>query len=291
METTSVPTLQSFASAIHDDQWVLLAGRTNGLHGFSGDGLENFPPKSQNTEVWVIDPITQESWSRSLEDQTSGLSQNAIASLSATNTQSYQDGNTLFVVGGYVFDWTSYEFTTYNALSAIDLPSIVNRVKGSDQDLATNAILQREGRTASDDSYYSGFFAVTGGGLEKVPETDPYQFVFGQNFEGGYTPGSNGVYTSQVRSFDVSYDMGSGVLDYSSESASPFGGDPTSFRRRDLNVFPILAADGQGGTNQSTIALAGVFFNGAGVWTVPVEIGVNGIPQTDNPTEIPLVFR
>jgi hypothetical protein len=291
MGTASIPTLQSFASAVHNDQWILLAGRTNGLHKFTGDGLENFPPKYQNTDVWVIDPITKESWSRSLEDETTGLSQSAIASLSATNTQSYQDGDTLFIVGGYVFDWSTYEFTTYNALSAIDLPSLVSWVKGADYELATNAILQRAGETASDGSYSGGFFAVTGGGLEKVPEADRFQLIFGQNFEGGYTPGSNGVYTSQVRSFDVVYDMSAGTLDYANESVSPFGGDPALFRRRDLNVFPILAPDGQGGTTASTVALAGVFYNGSGVWTVPVEIGADGIPQTENPTDAPLTFR
>ena len=285
MGAADVPTLQSFASALHNDQWILLAGRTNGLHGFSGDGIENFPPKYQNTDVWVIDPVTKESWSRSLEDPSSGLNQSIIASLSATNTQSYQDDNTLFIVGGYVFDWTTNMFTTYNALSALDLPSLVNWVKGTDSSLASNAILQTPGDASTDESYYGGFFAVTGGGLERVSQHDDrYQLIFGQNFEGGYTPGSNGVYTSQIRSFDITYDMTSGTLAYDNETVSPFGGDPTSFRRRDLNVFPIIAPDGQGGITESTVALAGVFYNGAGVWTVPVEIGPDGIPTTDNPT-------
>ena len=285
MGAADVPTLQSFASALHNDQWILLAGRTNGLHGFSGDGIENFPPKYQNTDVWVIDPVTKESWSRSLEDPSSGLNQSIIASLSATNTQSYQDGNTLFIVGGYVFDWTTYQFTTYNALSALDLPSLVNWVKSTDTSLASNAILQTPGDASTDESYYGGFFAVTGGGLERVSQHDDrYQLIFGQNFEGGYTPGSNGVYTSQIRSFDITYDMTSGTLAYDNETVSPFGGDPTSFRRRDLNVFPIIAPDGQGGITESTVALAGVFYNGEGVWTVPVEIGPDGIPATDNPT-------
>ena len=285
MGAADVPTLQSFASALHNDQWILLAGRTNGLHGFSGDGIENFPPKYQNTDVWIIDPVTKESWSRSLEDPSSGLNQSIIASLSATNTQSYQDGNTLFIVGGYVFDWTTYQFTTYNALSALDLPSLVNWVKGTDSSLASNAILQTPGDASTDESYYGGFFAVTGGGLERVSQQDDrYQLIFGQNFEGGYTPGSNGVYTSQIRSFDITYDMTSGTLAYDNETVSPVGGDPTSFRRRDLNVFPILSPDGQGGVTESTVALAGVFYNGEGVWTVPVEIGPDGIPTTDNPT-------
>ena len=293
MGTASVPTLQSFASGIYDDQWVLVAGRTNGLHGFSDDGLANFPPRYQNTDVWVIDPISKETWSRSLNDTSSGLSSSEIDSLSSTNTESYQDGNTLFIVGGYVYSRAKNNFTTYNALSAIDLPTLVNWVKGTDETLHTNAILQVAGEESSDNSYDGGFFQVTGGGLEKIE--DRYQLVFGQKFEGPYAHGSTTfqVYTSQVRSFDIDYDFANGSLSYSTDSnmINPSGGDPSRFRRRDLNVFPILSPDGQGGTTKSTVALAGVFYNGVGVWTVPVEIGYDGIPTTENPTNDPDVFR
>jgi hypothetical protein len=293
MGTASVPTLQSFASGIYNDQWVLIAGRTNGLHGFSEDGLANFPPRYQNTDVWVIDPISKETWSRSLNDTSSGLSSSEIDSLSSTNTESYQDGNTLFIVGGYVYSRAINNFTTYNALSAIDLPTLVNWVKGTDETLHTNAILQVAGEESSDNSYDGGFFQVTGGGLEKIE--DRYQLVFGQKFEGPYAHGSTTfqVYTSQVRSFDIDYDFANGTLSYSTDSnmINPSGGDPNRFRRRDLNVFPILSPDGQGGTTKSTAALAGVFYNGVGVWTVPVEIGYDGIPTTENPTNDPDAFR
>ena len=289
MGTASVPTLQSFASGIYNGQWVLIAGRTNGLHGFSDDGLANFPPKYQNTDVWVIDPVSKETWSRSLKDTSSGLSSSEIDSLSSTNTESYQDGNTLFIVGGYVY--TNKNFTTYNALSAIDLPTLVDWVKGTDETLHTNTILQVAGEESSDNSYDGGFFQVTGGGLEKTG--DRYQLVFGQKFEGPYAHGSTTfqVYTSQVRSFDIDYDFAAGTLSYSDIDVAPAGGDPSRFRRRDLNVFPILSPDDQGGTTKSTVALAGVFYNGVGVWTVPAEIGSDGIPTTENPTTEPDVFK
>jgi hypothetical protein len=61
MGAAEVPTLQSYAHGTLDEQWVLLAGRTNGLHGFGPSGTVNFPPKYQNTDVWVIDPITARS--------------------------------------------------------------------------------------------------------------------------------------------------------------------------------------------------------------------------------------
>ena len=289
MGTVSVPTLQSFASGIYNRQWVLIAGRTNGLHGFSDDGLANFPPRYQNTDVWVIDPVSKETWSRSLKDTSSGLSSSEIDSLSSTNTESYQNGDTLFIVGGYVY--TNKNFTTYNALSAIHLPTLVDWVKGTDETLHTNTIVQVAGEESSDSSYDGGFFQVTGGGLEKTG--DRYQLVFGQKFEGPYAHGSatSQVYTSQVRSFDIDYNFAAGTLSYSDIDIAPSGGDPSRFRRRDLNVFPILSPNDQGGTTQSTAALAGVFYNGVGVWTVPVEIGSDGIPTTENPTNDPDVFR
>src|SRR5690606_13125810 len=55
---TTLPTLQSFAAATHDGLWVLIGGRTNGLHNFSNDPLKNFPPSDQNKRIWVIDPVT-----------------------------------------------------------------------------------------------------------------------------------------------------------------------------------------------------------------------------------------
>ncbi len=287
-ESASLPTLQSFAKATFDGNWVMLAGRTNGLHNFTADGIQNFPPKYQNTDVWVVDPATHQVWSRSLADVSSGLSQTAIDSLSATNTLSHQDGETLFVAGGYVYDSTTNNFTTYNALTAIDLPSLVRWVKGEDATLAANAILQVAGEEATDGSYEGGFFEVTGGGLHQLG--DRFFLVFGQNFAGPYIPGRNGVYTSQVRGFDIVYDMARGTLSYENVLASPAGGDPSLFRRRDLNTFSILTPSSQGPV-ESVLALSGVFYNGNAVWTTPVEIAADGVPQTPDPATDHDTFR
>src|SRR5262245_26551727 len=39
-----LPTLHSFAAGEVDGKWVLIAGRTNGLHGFNAIPDNNFPP-------------------------------------------------------------------------------------------------------------------------------------------------------------------------------------------------------------------------------------------------------
>ena len=38
--SADLPTLQSFAAGEYDGKWVLIAGRTNGLHGFTNSGAE-----------------------------------------------------------------------------------------------------------------------------------------------------------------------------------------------------------------------------------------------------------
>src|ERR1700733_6555498 len=47
--------IQAFCYATYKGKWLLLAGRTNGLHGFSNVG-NNFPPALQNPIVYVVDP-------------------------------------------------------------------------------------------------------------------------------------------------------------------------------------------------------------------------------------------
>ena len=51
----NLPTLHSYSVGTWNGRWVMMAGRTNGLHGFSDVGSQNFPVASQNRDVWVID--------------------------------------------------------------------------------------------------------------------------------------------------------------------------------------------------------------------------------------------
>ena len=84
------------------------------------------------------------------------------------------------------------------------------------------------------------------------------QLIFGQKYEGRYLhDGSYQKYTSQVRTFDIDYDHTAGTLRYSNGAVYPAGGDPSQFRRRDLNTFPILSKDGTGADQRSGVALSG----------------------------------
>lgn len=129
MDQAVVPTLHSFAAGQYDDKWVVIAGRSNGLHGFDIIGSDNFPVASQNREVWVIDPISKQIWSRSLADASSGLTADQLATLTPANNQFTQIGDRLYMTGGYGATATATGGRdTFSALSAIDLPGLISAV-------------------------------------------------------------------------------------------------------------------------------------------------------------------
>ena len=55
------------------------------------------------------------------------------------------------------------------------------------------------------------------------------------------------------------------------------------FRRRDLNVVPVLERTGLGAFEEKAMALSGVFTLATGVWTAPVLIGPSGSVVMDDP--------
>lgn len=127
-----LPTLHSYAAGHFDGKWILLAGKTNGIHGFAAVGPNGFTPETQNRDVWVIDPINKQSWHRSLESAAGGLTTAELNSLTPSNNQFYQRGDRLYMTGGYgvigiLGDGTPVN-GTYDRLSAIDLPGLVDWV-------------------------------------------------------------------------------------------------------------------------------------------------------------------
>lgn len=251
---------------------MLLGGRTNGLHGFAtgpGAPFVNFPTAYQNRDVWVIDPISGETWNRSFDDPTSGLSATVVQSLTPTNTQFHQRGDELYVNGGYGARGNGFD--TFDTLSAINLPKLFDWVVAGTGS-AAGAI-----RQISDP-----LFRVTGGGMFEIGGRT--HLVFGHDFQGGYAPGRNGVYTHQVRSFDI-VDDGTSLAITNVTASAPL----PEYRRRDLNVFPVLRPS-PSGPAQEIVALSGVFTESNGAWTVPVEIDAAGQPTMANPA-LPTTFK
>jgi len=278
--SATFPTLQSFSAAqTETGEWILIGGRTNGLHSFTADGKANFPPSHQNKRIWVYDPVRERSWSRPLAK--SGLGAGHQLSLSTTNAQQFQQGDVLFRVGGYVYDQATQSFSTRNRLSAIQLDDLAAWVKRDTKRLPKHSVLSTAGEALQVNGQDTHLFAVTGGEMLEGEQKHQAQLIFGQDFSGGYTPGSNGLYTEQVRNIDIRHKPKKGKLGYKLNSVStPV---ESAFHRRDLNVVNQLKRNGKGELSRHGEALGGVFYDGEGVWTVPVQIDLlTGQPSMAN---------
>ncbi len=123
--TPSLPGLEAATSArlaptaaYPDGLWLFFGGRTNGLHNFTTSGIGNFPPDFQNENLYVINPANWQTWS--LPWSSSGVPLSVYNSLSSAAQEFYQQGNTLYVVGGYsVPDTINFTATTTNGSSSV----------------------------------------------------------------------------------------------------------------------------------------------------------------------------
>lgn len=258
--------IHSTAIGQYGSHYLFITGRTNGLHGFSNN--DDFPPSQQNKTIFVLNTCTQSVYHRSLDDTCSGLSQAQIDTLSVVSPQFLQINNTLYITGGYGIDSATNTFSTKDTLTAIDIPGLMHWVINPTCSCRASKYI----RQISDP-----IFQVTGGEMYQFDQCSTL-LIFGQNFIGNYTPSSNGIYTQQVRKFDIIDDGCSlGVNIHESTTADP------NYRRRDLNIIPIIKTESCKKI-PAYVALSGVFTLNTGIWTVPVEISTNGIATMADPT-------
>ncbi len=256
--------IQSFASATYKGKWVFVAGRAAGLHGFTGN---DFPPSEQNTLIFVVDPKKKKVFTRSITDPSSGLTQEQIDQLSATNPENYQSGKTLYMTGGFGIDTATGLFTTKKILTAFDLPGVIHWVTHP-HEKGTLAQHIRQ--------LYHPIFQITGGAMFQIGD-DPTLLIFGQNFSGPNVTD----YSFQVRRFKI-FDNGK-ELNVKVLPFKPKVPDP-NFRRRDFNVIPIIQKR-EGRLQESLVQLSGGFTPTDGAWTVPVSITANGSPFMPDPNK------
>lgn len=270
--------LQSFAYAVYNGEWLFIAGRTNGLHNVNSTSAKpnSFPVKAQNTVVYVVNPHKKKHYSRSLHDPSSELTQEQIDLLSVTNSLFIQteDKKTLYLVGGYGIDKATKTMGTKPALSAIDVPKIIEWVK------------QRRGTKTAAECVRFAFdpiLQLTGGEMLRGDKPQTYLLAFGQNFTGHYLDTSNGDYSQQIRRIKI-LDDGQNLSVISHKQPEPL----PEYRRRDLNVIPVIKKKGQS-YKPGYVALSGVFTPGnldnPGAWTVPIEIELDGSSRMLDPAD------
>ncbi len=237
LEIANAGGLQAYAFGQHDGKWLIVGGRLDGLH--RRQPFATFDIAGHNNQINVIDPDTQQKWSMSL----GSLPQPIQEQLSSTNMQFIQQGDYLYLIGGYGYSPTAGDHITYNNLTAVKIPDVIDAVVNG----GSLAGLFRQITDAQ--------FAVTGGHLSKIYDT--YYLVGGQKFIGRYNPmgpthglGFIQEYTDQIRRFKI-IDDGNNLSVVHLSSLT----DTEHLHRRDYNVAPQIMPDGQEGLT----AFSGVF--------------------------------
>jgi hypothetical protein len=226
MNISGLGGLQAYAFGQYNGKWLIVGGRLDGLH--RRQPFAAFDVAGNNNQLIVIDPVSLQKWTAPI----TSLSVSIQEQLSSTNMEFHQDGNYLYVIGGYGYNTASAARKTFDNLTAIDVPAVINAVMGG----------------TSFTSYFRQIsdaqFAVTGGHLKKINNT--FYLIGGNKFDGNYNPMGNPtytqVYTDAIRKFNLS-DNGTTIT----ITHLPTITDAANLHRRDYNAVPQILPDGSEG--------------------------------------------
>lgn len=253
------PGLQSFAAGQYQGKWVLIGGRTDGLH--MKQPFASFHPDFNNTEIFVVDSRTRKV-SKALVRQ---LPAPLAEQLQSTNMEFVQRGDKLYLFGGYGYSATQQKFITYPQLTIVHLPQLITAI-------------EKQGNIAGSFSFLTDpRFAVTGGGAAYM--NGKFYLAGGQKFTGRYNPhgpdhgpGFTQEYTNEVRIFSLQESKDTIIITYYNALHNA-----EELHRRDYNLVPQVLPDGSLGFTM----FSGVFQYKADIpWLHPVDITENSIvPQ------------
>lgn len=240
LEAFEIPELggiQSYTFGQHGGQWLIVGGRLDGLH--RRQPFAAFDLAGHNNLLWVVDPLQKQKWTAPL----SALPNSIQEQLSATNAAFFQEGDMLYILGGYGYSPSLGDHTTFGAMTAIEVPALMDAIRN-------NTDITPYFRQILDPA-----FAVTGGRLAKIYDT--YHLVGGQKFIGRYNPmgpnhgpGFIQEYTNQIRRFRLE-DDGSEL----NVNHLPSITDAAQLHRRDYNAVVQIMPNGE----EAYTAFSGVF--------------------------------
>ncbi|MCB9192112.1 MAG: T9SS type A sorting domain-containing protein [Flavobacteriales bacterium] len=249
------PGLQSFVVGQHDGKWLLIGGRTDGLH--QRQPFASFLASDNNTTAYVVDPVSLQVWSASLSTLPTALNEQ----LQSTNMEFVQRDTVLYIVGGYGYSATAADHTTYPYLTAVNVPSTISAI-------INGTAIEGHFRYTTNNN-----LAVTGGYMHLLNGT--FYLVGGQFFEGRYNPmgpshgpGFTQVYSEAIKTFDVTDNGSSLTISNYNETT-----DAANLHRRDYNMVPQVFPNGDYGFT----AFSGVFRPDVDLpWHNSVDITASG---------------
>ncbi|GAK94944.1 hypothetical protein JCM19298_720 [Nonlabens ulvanivorans] len=221
--------MQSYAFGQANGKWLILGGRLDGLH--RRQPWASFDVAGHNNELIVVDPVSLQKWSAPLTSLPSSIQEQ----LSATNMEFYQENDYLYCLGGYGYSPTANDHTTFDKLTAIKVPDVIN------------AIINNTSFTSYFRQITDTQFQVTGGRLKKINNT--FYLLGGQKFIGRYNPmgPNNGPgfiqeYTNAIRKFNLTDDGTTITITH----FVPYI-DSANLHRRDYNAESQILPNGSEG--------------------------------------------
>ena len=235
---TNAPGIHSYSWGMTSDhKWVIIGGRIDGLH--QRQPFAAFQESDNNQNVFVIDPVTDQTWLAGLNT----LSTPLFEQLQSTNQQFIQRDSTLYIVGGYGRSATANDHLTYPNLTAVSIDGLANAVING---TSINSFF----RQITDVN-----LKVTGGQLGYLDST--FYLVGGHLFDGAYNPmgpdhgpGFTQEYTNEIRTFEL-LDDGTNLTIANYQAVQ----DTVNLHRRDYNMAPQIFPNGELGYT----AFSGVF--------------------------------
>ncbi len=253
----NLPGLHSYAFAQHNGKWLIVGGRKDGLH--ARQPFNAFPNAQNNSNMYVIDIATQQSWSAAVNNLPTSIKEQ----LQSTNMNFHQDATTLYLIGGYAFSATANDHITFDKLTAVDVPNVID------------AIINGTSITNYFKQIANPIFQNTGGQMGKIG--NDFYLIGGQTFTGRYNPMGNPTYVqnyvTKIQKFAI--DNSADQLSFNNYSQVT---DAIHLHRRDYNLVPQVFPNGEEGFTISS----GVFQINADLpFLYPVDITASGYaPQT-----------
>ncbi len=215
---TKFPRVHSFAHGKVNNKHVFIGGRINGLHGFTS--AFGFPLDAVNDSIFILNSNFTQKWSVS----TSSLSNDIREAITSSNMEYYQDGNTLYMIGGYGWRSDTSVFVTFKTLTAINLTML------------ESAVTSGTGLAACFRQITDSRLKVCGTHLKKIGTK--YILPMGHDFDGTYSRNDTAgfykqKYTNQIRSFEIIDDgINLAISNYAAVT------DTINLHRRDYNLVP-----------------------------------------------------
>ncbi len=290
------PALQSFvlATGSNSNQWLMIGGRTNGMHDFGKDNYEekSFPIRNFNDTVWVYDYSQDKRYHFPVNE----IDEPGSLLFKATNLQHFQDGNYLYLTGGYgendsiPYNNLFERFSTYADIARIDVDGLISDIinKAPKEEINDNIIYGFDEATRA-----------TGGELYKLD--DYFYLAGGHVYKGMFSVKKNNTitqtsqeYLNAIHRFKLSEADNKLVLSDHTKISDSKPDNSTQFRRRDLPVTPSIYFKGNGDWEEGIAMYAGVFsspenkvpnISSNGAWKWPIYVYKDGTYSIDSNLE------